>query len=217
MYSFPGQIRIAQRADLVLAALKILQSKYDDIWLVNCWYNLWPASTQLMRYSRHIQFDFREGESWRDMMRRTYLENGLDADRIITQELVPHEAQRALFAETDIGVFPNRCEGGTNLVMMEYMACAKPVIATNASGHTDILTEQNALRLNTLSNFNVNDASGRLIGRWQEPSVDELVAHIEFAYLHRDAIAEIGRTAGEDLKHWTWDKTAERLRLLIGL
>lgn len=207
-----GKFELRKGQDLVLRALKILQEKYSDIWLVNCWYNLWPASTRLMEYSRHIQFKYRENEAWRDCMRRTVVLNGLDPERIITYELVPHEQQRELFAQTDIGVFPNRCEGGTNLVMMEYMACAKPVIASNTSGHKDILTEHNALRLDALSGFNVNDARGQIIARWQEPSVDELVAQIEYAYHHRNDIRAIGRQAGEDLKQLTWEHTAGCLK-----
>jgi glycosyltransferase involved in cell wall biosynthesis len=212
-----GKFELRKGQDLLLRALKILQEKYSDIWLVNCWYNLWPASTRLMEYSRHIQFKYRENETWRDSMQRTYVMNGLDPERIITHELVPHDQQRALFTQTDIGVFPNRCEGGTNLVMMEYMACAKPVIASNTSGHKDILTEHNALRLDSLSGFNVNDAHGQIIARWQEPSVDELVARIEYAYHHRDDIRDIGQRAGEDLKQFTWEHTAGCLKQVMGI
>jgi glycosyltransferase involved in cell wall biosynthesis len=210
-----GKFELRKGQDLVLRAVKILQEKYSDIWLVNCWYNLWPASTRLMAFSRHIQFKYRENESWRECMQRTYAMNGLDADRIITHELVPHEQQRNLFAGSDIGVFPNRCEGGTNLVMMEYMACAKPVIASNTSGHRDILTENNALCLNTLSDFNVNNINGKLIARWQEASLDELIERIEYAYHHRNEIKALGQRAGEDLKQFTWEHTARQLRQVM--
>ena len=54
----------------------------------------------------------------------------------------PPELQRELYRNTDVGVFPNRCEGGTNLVLMEYMACGKPVIASCTSGHRDIVSEE---------------------------------------------------------------------------
>lgn len=207
-----GKFELRKGQDLVMRALKILQEKYSDIWLVNCWYNLWPASTRLMEFSRHIHFKFQEDESWRACMRRTYIMNGLNPERIITLELVPHEQQREIFAQTDIGVFPNRCEGGTNLVMMEYMACAKPVIASNTSGHRDILTERNALCLNAFNPFNVNNASGELIARWQEPSLEELVAQIEYAYCHRNEIRALGQCAGQDLKQFTWEHTAKQLR-----
>ena len=65
-------------------------------------------------------------------MQSVYEINGLDAKRIKTYELVPSYQLRGIYGCTDIGIFPNRCEGGTNLVMMEYMACGKPVIAAIA-------------------------------------------------------------------------------------
>jgi glycosyltransferase involved in cell wall biosynthesis len=212
-----GKFELRKGQDLVLRALKILQEKYADIWLVNCWYNLWPASTRLMEYSRHIRFKFQDGESWQQMMRRTYQENGLDPDRIITCDLLAQQKQRDLFAQTHVGVFPNRCEGGTNLVLMEYMACARPVIASHTSGHKDVLTPQNAIRMTHMQNFNLVGSDGALAGRWQEPSLDELVAHIEYAYHHRDEIRQIGSRAGEDMKQFTWKHSARRLIRLMGL
>jgi glycosyltransferase involved in cell wall biosynthesis len=212
-----GKFELRKGQDLVLRALKILQEKYADIWLVNCWYNLWPVSTRLMEYSSHIRFKYQDGEPWQQMMQRTYLENGLDAARIITFDLLPQQKQRDLYAQTHIGVFPNRCEGGTNLVLMEYMACAKPVIASDTSGHKDVLTAQNAVRLSNMQNFNLVGSDGALVGRWQEPSLDELVAHIEYAYHHRDEIRRIGSIAGEDMKRFTWKHSARRLIHLMGL
>jgi glycosyltransferase involved in cell wall biosynthesis len=206
-----GKFELRKGQDLVLRAVKILQEKYPDIWLLNSWFNMWPASTRLMSYSPHIHFEYKENESWQEIMMRTYVQNGLDPERIITCDLVPHESQRELFSQTDIGVFPNRCEGGTNLVMMEYMACAKPVVASNTSGHRDVLTPENSLQLNALSDFNVVDQDGKTIGRWQEPMLDELVAGLEYAYEHRSEIDKRGLTAGQDLKQLTWSHTAQRL------
>lgn len=210
-----GKFELRKGQDLVLKAVKVLQDRYPDVWLVNCWYNLWPASTKLMGYSRHIRFEHHEGASWEQTMNRTYVENGLDVKRIITHQLLPQNKQRDLFAQTDIGVFPNRCEGGTNLVLMEYMACAKPVIASNTSGHKDIVTKDNALVLKDLSDFYVRDAGGTLIARWEEPSLDELIAQLEYAYHNRSAIQEVGCRAGHDLMRFTWQQSAGRLIDLI--
>ena len=210
-----GKFELRKGQDLVLKAFKILQEKYKDLWLVNCWRNLWPGSARMMESSPYIDFKHREKASWQEMMSRTYARNGLNADRIVTCDLMPHEQQRQLFAQTDMALFPNRCEGGTNLVLMEYMACGKPVIASNTSGHKDILTPQNALCLNDLKNIDIVDDDGKCVARWQEPSLDELIAQIEFAYGHREEMAKIGVQAGEDMQKFTWKQTAQRLLELI--
>jgi glycosyltransferase involved in cell wall biosynthesis len=125
--------------------------------------------------------------------------------------------QRDIYKQTDIGIFPNRCEGGTNLVLMEYMACAKPVIASNTSGHKDIVTAENALLLNDLRDISITGPDNQLIARWQEPSVDELVAQIEYAYHHREEIQKIGVKAGQDLQKFTWGHSAQHLLDLLKL
>ncbi|MEJ2039575.1 MAG: hypothetical protein P8X55_11665 [Desulfosarcinaceae bacterium] len=158
-----GKFELRKGQDIVLKAVKIMQERYPDVWLINCWYNLWPASARLMNYSAHIHFQHQDGESWDATMRRTYIENGLDPGRIIT------------------------------------------------SGHKDILTEDNSLMLSSLSDYHVKDASGRLIARWKECSLEELLAHLEYAYHNRSAIQTVGRQAGEDLKGFTWSHSAEHL------
>jgi glycosyltransferase involved in cell wall biosynthesis len=212
-----GKFELRKGQDLVLRAVQILQKKYADIWLVNCWHNLWPASVRLMEHSRHIRFKYHEKETWQQNMQRTYADNGLDPGRIVTFDLLPQHKQRDLYAQTHVGVFPNRCEGGTNLVLMEYMACAKPVIASYTSGHKDILTSENALRLTDMQNFNLVGSSGQLMGRWQEPSLDELIAQLEYAYLHRELLQKVAAKAGTDLLKFSWKQTAQRLMQQMGL
>lgn len=210
-----GKFELRKGQDLVLRAIKILQDKYPDVYLVNCWYNMWPDSVRQMAASPYITFRYNENESWQETMQRTYKDNGLDLERVVTLDHIPHQDQRALFEQTDIGVFPNRCEGGTNLVLMEYMACAKPVIASYSSGHKDILTKNNAMPLYQLKRINIVDNDGALIGRWRDPSLEELVARLEYAYLHRDSLKTIARQAGEDLRRFTWRRSARKLAQIL--
>jgi glycosyltransferase involved in cell wall biosynthesis len=205
-----GKFELRKGQDLVLKAFKTLQDKYPDMWLVNCWYNIWPESMRLMSHSSHVRFEVHPG-SWQEKMQHTYALNGLDSSRIVTCDLMPAELQRELYRNTDVGVFPNRCEGGTNLVLMEYMACGKPVIASCTSGHQDIISEGNALLLKDLKDYHIAGPDRQLFARWQEPSLDELIARIEWAYHHRDETRRLGRNAGDDLKRFTWEACARRL------
>jgi len=212
-----GKFELRKGQDLVLRAFKILQDKYDDIILVNCWYNLWPDSIRLMASSPHIKLPNVETSPWEKFMSAVYEANDLALHRIKTYELLPNYLLRSIYACTDLGVFPNRCEGGTNLVMMEYMACAKPVIASYTSGHRDVATNENALLLNALKDINFYGRNKKLLARWQEPSLDELVFKIEYAYHHRDEIHQIGQKAGEDMKKFTWEQSAKDLLQRIGM
>ena len=205
-----GKFELRKGQDLVLRAVKVLQDKYPDIWLVNCWYNLWPESMRLMESSKHIRFEAREG-SWQEVMRRTYELNGLDASRIVTCDLMAPELLPELYRRTHLGVFPNRCEGGTNLVLMEYMACGRPAVVSYATGHTDVATADNALLLREMSEFRIVGADRKPFARWSEPSLDELVSRIEYAYSHREGLKAIGRKAAASMQGFTWQAMAEAL------
>lgn len=209
-----GKFELRKGQDLVLRAFKILQDKYPDMILINAWFNMWEATMESMRVSPHIKYDM-QGETWKNKMINLLQANGINGERVFTLPIVPNEKLREIYQNTDIGLFPNRCEGGTNLVLMEYMACAKPVIASYNTGHKDILTEENSLMLTEMKDFHLHDESGKLVADWKEPSIDEIVAKIEWAYNHREQIGTIGTKAGEDLKKFTWTNSAEQLLKLV--
>ena len=51
--------------------------------------------------------------------------------------------------EVDVAVFPNRCEGGTNLVAMEALASGLTCILSKNTGHLDLIRADNCLPLAT--------------------------------------------------------------------
>jgi len=206
-----GKFEIRKGQDLVLKAMQVLQQKYDDIVLVNAWVNFWPNSMATMNLSPYINYDTGGYSDWPSIMNHVYDINGLDRDRIITCDITPSEQLRALYERTDLGVFPNRSEGGTNLVLMEYMACAKPVIATSTTGHADIVTTDNSMMLSKYNEKSYYTEQNELFATWDEPDLDELLEKIEFAYHNRDVICETGLRAGTDLQSYTWQSTASNL------
>jgi len=205
-----GKFELRKGQDLVLKAVKIMQQKYPDIILINAWYNMWPHTMHSMDASKHIKFEYK-GETWKNFMVNLCRINDINGDKVFTLPITPNHKLRDLYMNTDIGLFPNRCEGGTNLVLMEYMACGKPVVASYNSGHKDIITEKNSLPLMQMHEFKLHDNDKKLIADWLEPDIDEIAAKLEYAYFNRDIIKKIGNNAGEDLKNYTWERSAESL------
>jgi glycosyltransferase involved in cell wall biosynthesis len=115
-----------------------------------------------------------------------------------------------IYKNTDIGLFPNRCEGGTNLVLMEYMACGKPVIASYSSGHKDVINKDNSIMIKNMKSLSINEGSGARIATWDDPDLDETIEHLEWAYQNRDELKSYGLQAGNDLKELTWKRCAEK-------
>jgi glycosyltransferase involved in cell wall biosynthesis len=142
------------------------------------------------------------------------LDNGIDLNRVIQLPPYPNLMMPQVYKNTDLGFFPNRCEGGTNLVLMEFMACGKPVLGSFSSGHKDILTDRNSIKINKMGILNVA-VNGTHTAVWDEPFLDETIEKLDWAYQHRDEIGELGRQAGKDLAAMTWEQTGKQFFELV--
>ena len=202
-----GKFEYRKGQDIVLKAFKIFSDIHPDALLVNSWSNFWEFSINTMAESRLIDFSFDAKEPEKSYQ-QLYINNDIDPKKVITLPIKPPHQLSSIFKNSDVGLFPNRCEGGTNLILMEYMACGKPAIATIRTGHADIVNPDNAFAIEKDSS--VNPRHGNLSGYhgWVEPDIDEIVAHLETAYNDKEACRQKGRAAGEFLKNITWKKAA---------
>ena len=208
-----GKFEFRKGQDIVIRAYKVLQDRHPDVMLVNAWYNPWPFSMKTMEASPYINCETTETDYLKAVCDILHA-NGIDLDRVINV-LPRNNAQMArLYKNTDVGLFPNRCEGGTNLVLMEYMACGKPVIATFSSGHKDIINPSNSIIIKKMKPLNIN-SEGVLQAVWDDPDLEETIAHLEAAYQNRDTLKLIGDRAGVDLSQMTWKRTGERFHRLL--
>jgi glycosyltransferase involved in cell wall biosynthesis len=121
-----------------------------------------------------------------------------------------NKMMRQVYLQTDIGIFPNRCEGGNNMVMCEYMACGRTVIASDATGHADVITPNNAFPLTTYEPIVHNDAHGQPSSIWHEAGVEEIIDMLENAYRNRGLCQQKAAIAAEDMKNLAWDKAARQ-------
>jgi len=207
-----GKFELRKGQDLVIRAFKVLQDRHADVLLVNAWANRWLDSLKSMAHSPHIEL--RLGPDFISTINQTLAGCGIDLNRVVTLAPKPHPLMANIYKNTDVGVFPNRCEGGTNLVLMEYMACGKPAIASDSSGHKDVAKAHNAILLTKLGKLKIN-RDGRQVAAWDEPDLEELVEKLEWAYQHAGAIGEIGQRAGESLKSFTWEAAAQKFYHLL--
>jgi glycosyltransferase involved in cell wall biosynthesis len=210
-----GKFELRKGQDLVLKAFSILSRKYPDMVLATAWHNVWPETMKSMRASPHIRFESIQG-SWVEQMEHLYRLNGIDPQRVRTMGNLRREEMAEVYRASDLGLFPNRCEGGTNLVLMEYMACGKPAIATDASGHKDVCHESNSFPLRSLRPFVQRDTNGQVVNRWVEPSLDEIIALVEDAYQHPSKARTLGEVAAADMRQWSWQRAANTIISTLG-
>jgi glycosyltransferase involved in cell wall biosynthesis len=65
--------------------------------------------------------------------------NGIGQDKVADLGDQPQDVIAKVLERVDLGVFPSRVEGGTNLVAMEAMAAGVPLVISNSTGHIDIV------------------------------------------------------------------------------
>ena len=210
-----GKFALRRGQDLAIAAFKVIQERHEDVLLVTSWFNPVPAGVRTMRASPYIHFEAPAGAvEHRTLIEGVLAANGVDATRAIHLGPLPNAAMARVYRNSDIGMFPSRCEGGTNLVMMEYMACGRPAIATFGSGHKDVLTDENSLPLRRLRQATVRDGD-EAPNVWHDAELEEVVEKLEWAYQNRERLAVLGARAAQDMTRFTWANTARAFLELL--
>jgi glycosyltransferase involved in cell wall biosynthesis len=208
-----GKFELRKGQDIVIKAFKIFHDKYKDVLLINAWFNHWLFSVQTMAVSPHIAFQW-EGGDYCTVVNSLLAANGIDLERVITLPPQANAMMAKVYKNTDCGLFPNRCEGGSNLVLMEYMACGKPAIVSNTSGHRDVADATHALMLQDLRPITISQDE-QAVAMWDEPSIDETLAQLEWAYHHRDALRALGAASGTRMQAYTWQAAAAQFYALM--
>lgn len=208
-----GKLEFRKGQDLVIRAVKVIQEKYKDVLLVTSWFNNWPHSLNSMGYSPYIRFEMPPG-AYQDAVKHLLSINGIDVERVIIYPPLRNNVMPEVYRNTDIGLFPNRCEGGTNLVMMEYMACGRPVIASNLTGQKDVLNQEYAFLIPKKRDINIHQ-NNQLIAKWEDPDLDEIIEKLDWAYHNRYIIKDMGTKGSEAMLRFTWKESAQAFYNII--
>lgn len=169
-----GKFEQRKGQDIVIRAFKKMHDKYDNVILMANWFNIFDDSVS------------------EELFNENFKRFSLDPKRIILLRPDAHNAMPYYFQNTDVGLFPSRVEGGTNLVMMEYMACGKPVVATNLTGHMDVLTDNNSFMMN-------------------KADPEEAFTLLEYVYKNREEATQVAMYGSEEMTFdCTWERTAKQ-------
>ncbi len=204
-----GKLEYRKGQDLVLKAFRIFAQRHPDALLVTAWASPWPnIARNLDRESGLTPVTFRpngslDATAWA-------MANGIAANQFIDLGAIPNSAMPRLYREMDVALFTNRCEGGTNLVAMESMACGVPIIISRNTGHLDLIAPDRCFALGEQS---VIDGPMRV--GWGESSVEEIVETLETVRHDRTASRERAERGAAFMSSLTWAATATQLAQCI--
>jgi glycosyltransferase involved in cell wall biosynthesis len=209
-----GKFEFRKGQDIVLAAFKRFYARHPDALLVTCWQNLLKPDAEAISLAGHCLNVPQQAPNYGLQLTPWLSSQGLPQNSFIDLPFTHNLLMPSVLRECDVAVFPNRCEGGTNLVAMEAMACGVPTYVSNNTGQKDLIDMLGCGAFNNQKPVKPT-AGMETLQDWGETDVDEVVEALEYVYSHRiDAVHKAAGIA-EKIKSWEWGFQNEKLLKIV--
>ena len=203
-----GKLEFRKGQDLVLAAFRAFHQRHPEALLLTAWHSPWSDLAASAVGHQGIAPPPLAGDGTPDVVGWA-VGNGIPADAVVSAGQAPNIAMPHVMREADVALFPNRCEGGTNLVAMECLACGIPTILSANTGHLDLLRHGIAIPLRQQG---APHARRREVTDWGESDVEEMVEALETVWQDRACAAALGARAARFMTGMRW---ADQIDLLL--
>lgn len=203
-----GKFEFRKAQDLVVAAFRSFQKKYPDALLVTCWQTPYVADPTLFAAAGHCR-DVPQPDNQGGLRLVEWLrQQGLPDSSFLALPYTPNPMMPEILAATDAAIFPNRCEGGTNLVAMEAMACGVPTLVANNTGQKDLIE---LFGCDGLAQQRPVISTTQPVTDWGESDLDEIIAWLESTYQSSTAARQKAQQIAKKLADFDWSVVNERL------
>jgi tetratricopeptide (TPR) repeat protein/glycosyltransferase involved in cell wall biosynthesis len=204
-----GKLERRKGQDLVVQAFRAFAERHRDALLVTAWSSPWPNLARSVEKNPSMKPVPFRSDNQIDVP--TWLQaNGIPRSQFLDLGQVPNAQMPRILREVDVALFPNRAEGGTNLVAMECMACGVPTILSANTGHLDLIQDSNCFvleRQRPLPDLECQD--------WGESDPEEIIEILETAYQNRSEAQRRARVGAEALMQLSWARQLDKLAELI--
>lgn len=197
-----GKLEFRKGQDIVIAAFREFVKTHPNAVLATTWHNPWPKAMNGIVKAGRVEGVPQKNPDGDWGITEWASNNGVPSENFHDHGLVANHLMPEVFAQADVALFPNRCEGGTNLVAMEAMASGIPCILSANTGHMDLINEDNCyplLKQSEVTSFtNTKD--------WGESDVAEVVENLERVYTDRREAKRRGEQSAKFMRDWSWKK-----------
>lgn len=207
-----GKLELRKGQDLVLAAFRAFHRRHPEAVLLTAWFSPWSDLMHDAVAHAGVVPPGATRDGAPDIVGWA-VANGIPPEAIVAVGPTPNIAMPHVIREADVALFPNRAEGGTNLVAMECLACAIPTILSANTGHLDLLRAPDiALALRRQGPVR---RAGIDTTDWGESDVEEAVEALETVWRDREAANAMGARAARVMAGMDWrQQTALLLRAI---
>jgi glycosyltransferase involved in cell wall biosynthesis len=202
-----GKLEFRKGQDLVVSAFSRFSKRHKDAVLIVSWNSPWKTEIAPTLNRSNVTKPFRSAADFSISVANWISDNGIAAAQFINLGVVPNRFMPEVLREVDVAVFPNRCEGGTNLVAMEALSSGLTCIISKNTGHLDLIQPDSCLPLiNQRPVMSVEDCPSH---EWGESDVDEIISHLEKGYTS-SKLVDPGR-ARASVSEFTWARAIKTL------
>lgn len=200
-----GKLEYRKGQDLIIAAFKIFHARHPDAILMTAWANAyWPERKEKFDVNSVVEGAPTNIDGKLDI--HGWLgANGIPGDAVIDLGPQPNHYMGNHIRNCDVALFANRCEGGTNLVAMEAMACGIPVILPRHTGHLDLMTSPDTVY--TLD----HQTPAPIFSSWFDADVEEMVERLEEVYQDHQTAQRRATNAANFMIGWGWPNSITKL------
>jgi glycosyltransferase involved in cell wall biosynthesis len=207
-----GKLEFRKGQDIALKAFAIFAEKHPEALLISCWRSPWEEKSALTINRSQICDPLVPQKDMGVAIRNWVLSNGVKPSQYSDLGSVSNQLMPEIFREVDIAIFPNRAEGGTNLVAMEAISAGLNCAISRNTGHLDLIEKSQCTSLTTQSAVTI-DSSTPCTG-WGESSIDELVAALESAYQNQSTTNDKLKISNS-IKDYSWENSISKLLNII--
>ncbi len=209
-----GKLEYRKGQDIVIEAFRRFHQRHPDALLMTAWHNIWPQTMHGIKQSGYVQGTPQVDASGKLQITEWLRASDIPAASVLDVGAIANPLVGQVVREADVALFPNRCEGGTNLAAMECLACGVPTLLSANTGHRDLIRDGMGYALNAQQP--INAVAGSSTHGWGESSVDEILEQLEWLYTHRNQAQEKALVDAEKMQDWTWEKQVGRLLAVLG-
>ncbi|MEB3342496.1 tetratricopeptide repeat protein, partial [Okeania sp.] len=209
-----GKLEYRKGQDIVIAAFKIFQKRHPEALLITAWHNFWPQFMVGIEKTGNVVGLPKVSQNKCLQITEWLLANDIPTNAVIDVGAIPNYMVGQILREADVAIFTNRCEGGTNLVAMESLACGIPTIISANTGHLDIINNSHCYPLLSQKSVKPTPHFPGVEG-WGESDVEEVVEMLEKVYSDSENAKVKGSNAVNFMQNLTWEKQIQRLLVVL--
>ena len=215
-----GKLENRKGQDIVIAAFRRLLVHCPDALLIAAWGNVGHIGLNTIAESPHVNGAPERGRV--DSIGPWLKENGIPPSNVFLLPCVVNRQLPHLIKQADVAVFASRCEGGTNLMAMETLACGVPTLISANTGHLDLLAMGfgHALPMGQSGSGQVDPRvhrayGGDPLGLWGETDPEELLSWWLRIAANREEWRCDGRKHAHAVKSLSWRESMRKLLMLV--